>query len=518
MFGSYHSLTIPHLSTVLEHKYNDYITVGSAGVQGCRGSMEDAHCIIVEDSRAIVGVFDGHAGHECSAAVSKMFAERAPALAAPYTTESIKNMCDEIDTTFMREHADTIAGSTGTFAYVDCEPHGSMTSYNVVVGNVGDSRVNLYVRRSGTCMSMTNDHKPTLPSEKKRIEAAGGTVEFGRVNGSLAVSRAFGDAPFKYGAPPHPVIAEPDVTRREVAVLSACDEYILVLACDGLFETDVTNDDVGNVIRTAPAECDAAHLAYLLCNHATRAGSGDNVSIIVVRFHGRGHLPVNTRNYVERLPGPFRKIDDQYFVQSYLAWIKANDYETLTHALTHRRDLLHRDDALRHHFFVADVDDVLMSSDTNLDELAADLIGRPNTYMCTKCNRMTKTLKCVKQTVESSCPACEDDTEFKLLSPSQTPPEICLVSSNSDRSTGDMVARFAAAGLLNDGSGGCGAGGGDDDDEDFMLPVTPNEKDDNGDNRGDHGVMSPNACTHYEPWHENECVCGNCRVPEFQHP
>ena len=37
---------------------------------------------------------------------------------------------------------------------------------------------------------MTKDHKPTNQSESERIKNAGGTVEWGRVDGQLALSRA----------------------------------------------------------------------------------------------------------------------------------------------------------------------------------------------------------------------------------------------------------------------------------------------------------------------------------------
>lgn len=44
---------------------------------------------------------------------------------------------------------------------------------------------------------MSTDHKPVSEKEKKRITNAGSTVQFGRINGSLAVSRAFGDKMYK---------------------------------------------------------------------------------------------------------------------------------------------------------------------------------------------------------------------------------------------------------------------------------------------------------------------------------
>lgn len=72
------------------------------------------------------------------------------------------------------------------------------------------------------------------PGEKARISAAGGFVDFGRVNGNLALSRAIGDFEFKKSADLSPeqqiVTANPDVTTHE---LSADDEF-LVIACDGI--------------------------------------------------------------------------------------------------------------------------------------------------------------------------------------------------------------------------------------------------------------------------------------------
>lgn len=66
---------------------------------------------------------------------------------------------------------------------------------NTIIGNVGDSRAVACV--SGVADPLSFDHKPANESEARRIVAAGGWVEFNRVNGNLALSRALGDFAFK---------------------------------------------------------------------------------------------------------------------------------------------------------------------------------------------------------------------------------------------------------------------------------------------------------------------------------
>ncbi len=82
---------------------------------------------------------------------------------------------------------------------------------------------------------MSKDHKPELKEEKDRIEKARGFVEYGRVNGSLALSRAIGDLEYKKTAYMGPteqmVTALPEIQTRK---LDEGDEFV-ILACDGIW-------------------------------------------------------------------------------------------------------------------------------------------------------------------------------------------------------------------------------------------------------------------------------------------
>jgi len=74
------------------------------------------------------------------------------------------------------------------------------TSNRLFVANLGDAEVVIGSYDGTKCRAecISEKHKPSFPEEKARIESAGGHVVFGRILGTLAVSRAFGDCDFKY--------------------------------------------------------------------------------------------------------------------------------------------------------------------------------------------------------------------------------------------------------------------------------------------------------------------------------
>lgn len=100
----------------------------------------------------------------------------------------------------------------------------------------------------GRVDALSLDHKPSNEIESKRIVAAGGWVEFNRVNGNLALSRALGDFVFKRNDKKSPqeqiVTAYPDVQVRDVAE----DLEFIVIACDGIWDV-MTNEEVVSFIR-----------------------------------------------------------------------------------------------------------------------------------------------------------------------------------------------------------------------------------------------------------------------------
>lgn len=84
--------------------------------------------------------------------------------------------------------------------------------------------------------------------EKARITAAGGFVDFGRVNGNLALSRAIGDFEFKKSADLAPeqqiVTAYPDVVVHDLGQ----DDEFLVIACDGTLRATIPKGHSGLVL------------------------------------------------------------------------------------------------------------------------------------------------------------------------------------------------------------------------------------------------------------------------------
>jgi serine/threonine protein phosphatase PrpC len=76
---------------------------------------------------------------------------------------------------------------------------------------------------------MSYDHRATDPAEIERVKSIGGYVVDGRVGGSLAITRAFGDHNLKKQG----VVANPFIKKH---VLRASDKF-LIIASDGVWDS-----------------------------------------------------------------------------------------------------------------------------------------------------------------------------------------------------------------------------------------------------------------------------------------
>ncbi|KAD3067287.1 hypothetical protein E3N88_35167 [Mikania micrantha] len=140
------------------------------------------------------------------------------------------------------------------------------------VANVGDSRAVL--SRNGQAIMMTIDHEPN--TERGSIENRGGFVsnmpgDVARVNGQLAVSRAFGDKNLK-----NHLRSDPDVTNADIDA----NTEILILASDGLWKVVSNQEAVDIAIKIRDPQKAAKELAVEALNRESK----DDISCIVVRF------------------------------------------------------------------------------------------------------------------------------------------------------------------------------------------------------------------------------------------
>ena len=178
--------------------------------------MEDAHLADVNlgNGVACFGVFDGHGGKEVAIFVAENFSKNLIKHKefASNLEQAVIDSFLKMDELFMtkegkkelsriqkdlplgsaisdRDSEDllSIAGCTSVVALVK--------EKELICANAGDSRCVL--AKNGRAIEMSRDHKPDLEQEKQRIHKAGGTVEVGRVNGNLNLSRSIGDLEYK---------------------------------------------------------------------------------------------------------------------------------------------------------------------------------------------------------------------------------------------------------------------------------------------------------------------------------
>ncbi|GMR41889.1 hypothetical protein PMAYCL1PPCAC_12084 [Pristionchus mayeri] len=284
---------------------NKQFVVGSSCMQGWRINMEDAHTHLLslpnDHGTAFFAVYDGHGGAKVS-----QYAGAHLHLTIEKQDAYNEDIEEALRTGFMAldeqmknddEMKDDMSGTTAVAVVVK--------DGFAYCANVGDSRA--VVSMNGRAVPLSYDHKPANEKEAKRIVAAGGWVEFNRVNGNLALSRALGDFAFKRNpkksAEEQMVTAFPDVIK--MALSEDSHEFIL-LACDGIWDV-MTNQEVVDFVRERVSIGKAAQticeelLSRCLAPDCQMGGLGcDNMTaVLVLLTHGQ---PIEELTKKCRLP------------------------------------------------------------------------------------------------------------------------------------------------------------------------------------------------------------------------
>ncbi|KAL6660781.1 hypothetical protein ACP70R_001816 [Stipagrostis hirtigluma subsp. patula] len=253
---------------------------------GPRHAMEDAYAVITDknggDSQlAFYGVYDGHGGRAAVDFVAEHLGRNV--VAAVLATEAKEEASVEEDAVSAAIRAAYLATDSELLAQQQqqgagggaCAATALVRGGDLYVAHLGDCRAVLS-RDGGAAAALTADHTCAREDERARIERDGGYVSRSsggsgvwRVHGSLAVSRAFGDAGMKRW-----VVAEPAVAR--VPLSSGCE--FLVVASDGLW------DKVGNqeAVDAVAGSASRAAACRQLVDMARRRGSRDDVTVMIV--------------------------------------------------------------------------------------------------------------------------------------------------------------------------------------------------------------------------------------------
>jgi protein phosphatase 2C family protein 2/3 len=237
----------------------------------------------VEQRAVLAAVFDGHGGEE----------------AAQHAAQDMQSYLVSQGSAALQEqpaaalaHAISLAESDLLSAWRPQHGHAAGTTVCMLllldsvlhVAHAGDSRAVL--SQGSRAVVLTQDHKPTCPSEAARIRAADPHAQI-TPDGycyDLGVSRGLGSAHIKADPSKPAYVATPEVTSMQ---LTAADNFVIV-GSDGLFDAVSSQEAVAAARRSLAVSNDAAAAAQVLAERAQKMGSSDNISVVVLLLHDRG--------------------------------------------------------------------------------------------------------------------------------------------------------------------------------------------------------------------------------------
>ena len=246
-----------------------------------------------EKNQFFIGICDGHGeqGHLISSYISKCL----PNFLADISDKNIISSFNSLNQNIVQNSKIdcSLSGSTCTSIILNQE--------KIISINLGDSRTVLARNENGKyiAINLSNDHKPNIKEEKKRILINGGRIKpfYDDITKKflgpdriwlrdddlpgLAMTRSFGDTiAHSVG-----VISEPEIKRYEFNG----NEKFIVLASDGIWEY-ITSEECVNIIKDFyEKNMDAIGAIHYIMNEAFNRWKKydeiiDDITIIVIFF------------------------------------------------------------------------------------------------------------------------------------------------------------------------------------------------------------------------------------------
>eukprot|EP00442_Polarella_glacialis_P011155 CAMPEP_0115069222 /NCGR_PEP_ID=MMETSP0227-20121206/12440_1 /TAXON_ID=89957 /ORGANISM="Polarella glacialis, Strain CCMP 1383" /LENGTH=283 /DNA_ID=CAMNT_0002455605 /DNA_START=77 /DNA_END=928 /DNA_ORIENTATION=+ len=274
------------------------VSVVSAGWEediGRREEMEDgfifADCFGGKKDSAYFAIYDGHGGRQCVDYITEhlhknLLLEMQKAIGS--VPDAMIRAFSDTDRNMYNSGIQT-SGCTACSCVLQKEEGKDRRA--IYTAHLGDARA--VICRAGLAVRLTSmsDHKATDKEEAKKVVEAGGTIFNDRVNGMLAISRAFGDHQLKAPALPNDVVSNvPDITSTELTD----EDMFVIVACDGLWDVLDDQESVNLVLEgirefmTAVPDQSVNRpmmgqvMARMLIEEALARGTSDNVTCLMV--------------------------------------------------------------------------------------------------------------------------------------------------------------------------------------------------------------------------------------------
>ena len=276
--------SIKHCNTVLEYSFREDQNIDSEALMEDKSkSIENFNNDI---NQMVFEIFDGHGGDEMSTYLQMNLAQiykQNLLLNKGDIPTSLKNAFLDADDEMKNQLNVEGLGSTGTLVHIKWESENDLVVYSA---NVGDSRACLI--SPDHIIRLSYDHRTTDEKEKKRILESGLEIIDDRINGTLMLTRIFGNYEYKNydeneeeentNTGNKGLICEPFISKINID-LNFENQY-LILASDGIWDT-ISEEDIQRIIQT---HTDTQQICSIIIKYCLKNEAWDNMSIFAVKL------------------------------------------------------------------------------------------------------------------------------------------------------------------------------------------------------------------------------------------